>query len=674
MKRKVTLWLLTAMFCLCGGGLIACDDGDGQNNSSGGNSETVTCTHDYKLEGTVEATCVKDGAKTYKCSKCEDTYSETLVKTGHNYGEWTQTKDPDCAQDGEKQRTCSICNVVETDYVASLPHTYIEMLTENSSCTEQGYVVYVCEECEDTYTTYQDALGHTPTGEGEVTAAKCLEDGYTTYHCSVCNEDYTEVIEKLGHNYQKTSAVAATCDNFGYNVETCQNCQDIKHVYAAQKLEHTFDDSGVCEDCKLHITDAMLFNTKDGKNFSFVEKSADYGYVVNAIDNTYFHKLIISRATIDALIQQSITGFKMEFGCPDTTWRAFGYKTADMIDYSYYNVFQQGYGGTAKFEIEFAPKGVLNEEMVTSEGLVIDVLYRANGNATEGVLYQDEGTCSDYALSVGYNISYNEKLPATWISSELEVSYDGSKWELFKSSGVNGFVNIAVQAGAIEKWMESGVTKLTFTVEHKTDKGMYGGLSLKSPQVTANGKISFTIDLTEEMKETGYTFNELYVSDYFGKASNATVKCDGFYLTVSPVKAFNISDASTWLIAEDMTFTQKDATITFTGKATGGHATTFSKEWVAYYLDKGVTSLTFSFASKDGELSSLASTYLTGGVNSKGSFTLTLTEAMRTNGVNINFWYYTWTAGWTSEQEKNPDLEIVESTGFVLTITETVAE
>ena len=41
--------------------------------------------HDYKSEVTTKATCTDDGEKTFTCSSCGDSYTETIKATGHNY-------------------------------------------------------------------------------------------------------------------------------------------------------------------------------------------------------------------------------------------------------------------------------------------------------------------------------------------------------------------------------------------------------------------------------------------------------------------------------------------------------------------------------------------------------------------------------------------------------------
>ncbi len=46
----------------------------------------TTCEHNYTEEITTPATCTNDGEKTFTCSLCNNSYTETIEATGHNFG------------------------------------------------------------------------------------------------------------------------------------------------------------------------------------------------------------------------------------------------------------------------------------------------------------------------------------------------------------------------------------------------------------------------------------------------------------------------------------------------------------------------------------------------------------------------------------------------------------
>ncbi len=73
--------------------------------------------------------------------------------------------------------------------------------TTAASCEIEGVATWTCPDCEATWTSSIDALGHSY-GEGEVTTpAGCETEGLLTYTCSVCSGTKTETIDALGHDY-----------------------------------------------------------------------------------------------------------------------------------------------------------------------------------------------------------------------------------------------------------------------------------------------------------------------------------------------------------------------------------------------------------------------------------------------------------------------------------------
>lgn len=76
--------------------------------------------HSYTSKVTKAATCTENGVKTFTCS-CGDSYTETIAKTGHSWGDWVRTKEPTTEAEGQETRTCSTCGATETRAVEKLP-------------------------------------------------------------------------------------------------------------------------------------------------------------------------------------------------------------------------------------------------------------------------------------------------------------------------------------------------------------------------------------------------------------------------------------------------------------------------------------------------------------------------------------------------------------------------
>lgn len=86
---------------------------------SSGKSIAKTETHSYD-DGkiTTKPTCTKRGTKTYTCTICGNTKTETVKATGHSYGEYKVVKKPTATKDGLKSRTCTVCGKVESVRIA----------------------------------------------------------------------------------------------------------------------------------------------------------------------------------------------------------------------------------------------------------------------------------------------------------------------------------------------------------------------------------------------------------------------------------------------------------------------------------------------------------------------------------------------------------------------------
>ena len=63
--------------------------------------------HDYKGVVTDEPLCIMNGEKTYTCTRCGDSYTETIDALGHGWGETKPGQAPTCTSAGyTSYKTC----------------------------------------------------------------------------------------------------------------------------------------------------------------------------------------------------------------------------------------------------------------------------------------------------------------------------------------------------------------------------------------------------------------------------------------------------------------------------------------------------------------------------------------------------------------------------------------
>ena len=214
---------------------------------------------------TTNATCQKTGIKTYTCTVCSATKTETISKTNHNYN--SKEIPSTCVNEGYTKHQCTICGDVYTsDETPKIAHDYNETY-KAATCTENGYYLYTCSFCGSSYDVSITKTGHSWDYGKITTNATCNSTGVYTYTCNVCGETKTATIEKTGHRYVST-VIAPTCYYDGYTKHTCSVCGDeyisdkqrsLAHDYVETKKEKTCTEDGYiridCSVCKdMHKT------------------------------------------------------------------------------------------------------------------------------------------------------------------------------------------------------------------------------------------------------------------------------------------------------------------------------------------------------------------------------------------------------------------------------------
>ena len=86
---------------------------------SSGQTIAKTDNHNWNTgEITTSPTCKDTGVKTFTCTICGNTKTETVKATGHSFGEYKVAKKPTATKDGLKSRTCTVCGKVESVRIA----------------------------------------------------------------------------------------------------------------------------------------------------------------------------------------------------------------------------------------------------------------------------------------------------------------------------------------------------------------------------------------------------------------------------------------------------------------------------------------------------------------------------------------------------------------------------
>ena len=148
-------------------------------------------------------TCTEIGWNAYEaCSRCNytTTYQE-LPALNHDL-EQHDAKAPTCTEKGwNAYETCSRCDYTTRKELPALNHDLEQHAAKAPTCTEKGWNAYdTCSRCD--HTTYAElpALNHDY--QAVTVEPTCEADGYTVFTCSRCNDSYTaDPTDQLGHQF-----------------------------------------------------------------------------------------------------------------------------------------------------------------------------------------------------------------------------------------------------------------------------------------------------------------------------------------------------------------------------------------------------------------------------------------------------------------------------------------
>ena len=216
---------------------------------------------------TKPATCTENGVKTYTCSGCGKTKTETITKTGHDYkyvANFDGTHKKICEKCSYevtencnivKEGICYVCSdcgyvyEVQTELPTSHTHSWNNgVIIKLPTCTEEGVKTYTCNTCGETRTEAIAETGHTYVAT--VIKPTCTTNGKTVYKCANCNSSYeTDYVEAIGHDYKYIA------NNDGTHKKICNNCSDTV-IENCSKVKQ--DNCFVCSYCKAVYDDVTV--------------------------------------------------------------------------------------------------------------------------------------------------------------------------------------------------------------------------------------------------------------------------------------------------------------------------------------------------------------------------------------------------------------------------------
>ena len=147
-------------------------------------------------------TCTEKGWNAYEtCSRCDYTTYAELPALNHALVNH-DAKAPTCTEIGwNAYEACSRCDYTTYAEQPALNHDLKQYAAKAPTCTEIGWNAYeTCSRCNHTTYTELPALNHDY--QAVTVEPTCEADGYTVFTCSRCKDSYTaDPTDQLGHQF-----------------------------------------------------------------------------------------------------------------------------------------------------------------------------------------------------------------------------------------------------------------------------------------------------------------------------------------------------------------------------------------------------------------------------------------------------------------------------------------
>ena len=180
-------------------------------------AELPALNHDLVNHDAQAPTCTEKGWNAYEtCSRCDYTTYAELPALNHDLVNH-DAQAPTCTEKGwNAYETCSRCDYTTYAEQPALNHDLVHHDAQAATCTEKGWNAFdTCNNCN--YTTYAELSALNHDYQAVTVEPTCETDGYTVFTCSRCKDSYTaDPTDKLGHQFgawspNGTGAQSADC-------------------------------------------------------------------------------------------------------------------------------------------------------------------------------------------------------------------------------------------------------------------------------------------------------------------------------------------------------------------------------------------------------------------------------------------------------------------------------
>ena len=169
-------------------------------------TELTALNHDLVQHEAQAPTCTEKGWNAYEtCSRCNYTTYAEQPALNHALVQH-EAQAATCTEIGwDAYKTCSRlgCNYTTYQEIPALNHALVNHDAKAPTCTEIGWDAYkTCSRSGCNYTTYAELSALNHDYQAVTVEPTCETDGYTVFTCSRCKDSYTaDPTDQLGHQF-----------------------------------------------------------------------------------------------------------------------------------------------------------------------------------------------------------------------------------------------------------------------------------------------------------------------------------------------------------------------------------------------------------------------------------------------------------------------------------------